>query len=28
MAIYWNRNYYVKFLDEMKTYSDKDENTL
>jgi len=28
MAIYWNRNYYVEFLDEMKTYSNKDENIL
>ena len=28
MAIYWNRNYYVEFLDEMKTYSDKDDNIL
>ena len=28
MAIYWNITYYVEFLDEMKTYSDKDENIL
>ena len=28
LAIYWNRNYYVEFLDEMKTYSEKDDNIL
>ena len=28
MAIYWNRNYYVEFLDEIKTYLDKDEHIL
>ena len=27
-AIYWNRNYYVEFHDEMKTYYDKDKNIL
>ena len=28
LAIYWNRNYYVEFLDDMKTYTDKDDNIL
>ncbi|KAL7537517.1 hypothetical protein ACHAXR_007880 [Thalassiosira sp. AJA248-18] len=28
LAIYWNRNFYVEFLDDMKTYPDKDDNIL
>ena len=28
LAIYWNSNYYVEFLDDMKTYSTKDDNLL
>ena len=28
LAIYWNRNYYVEILDNMKTYADKDDSIL
>ena len=28
LAIFWNRNYYVEFLDDVKTYSDSDNNIL
>ena len=28
MAIFWNRNYYVKFLDEIISYCGKNENII